>query len=314
MPNPLIVAPVKFPVGLLLPRTTVTPFAGTAEPLAAEHWRFGSANPTLAGLKSSLQLARTMVATITSGGTGYTSAPTVTASDGSIWLATVSGGAVTTLVCTVPTVGTTAPTLAFSGGGASVQATATVTRAAAPTINANSLVLGAGGRGNGLSLPFLGSASQTIWMVVKKAVAGSAQMVLSSADSSITSGQAMWKSSGTNNYLARAAGMGSEGTGVVLGSPGSDGDWIFMAASFDGANGRRTLLGSSTTTTTAGTLVPAANPLAIGNANWSGFASVALEVAELGIVQDQMSIADLQAIRSRAAAYYAALSSPITLV
>jgi hypothetical protein len=247
-------------------------------PIIIEQWLFGESNPDLVGMKTGLRLARSLLATITNAGSGYSTAPSVTASDGSTWVATVSGGAVTTVVCTGPTVGTTTPTLLFSGGGGS-GAAVTVARAAEPTINANSITLGSGGRGNGLSLPFLGLAGQTICMVAKKAVAGSAQMLLSSADSSVATGMAVWKSSSSNNYIARAAGLTGEGTGVNLGSPGSDGDWLFIAITFDGANGRRTLIGPSTTTTTAGTHTPAIIPLALGNANWAGFSSVALEVA-----------------------------------
>lgn len=311
MPNPVILTTSDIPSGFQLDRMQIAAITGTAEPLAAAHWRFGTANPTLADLKTGAQLARTMSATVV-GGSGYTVAPTVTASDGSTWVATVAAGAVTGVACTVPTVGTGTPTLSFGGPGTG--ASATVTRTAAPTINASSLTLGAGGRGNGLSLPLLGTASQTVCMVVKKAVAGSAQLVLSTSDSSITTGCAFWKSSSTNNYLARAAGMGSEGTGVVLGSPGSDGDWLFMAFTFDAANGRRTLIGPSTTSTTAGTHVPANIPLAIGNANFSGFSSVALEVAEVMVFQTALSATEMTTIYARSKANLAALPTPITVL
>lgn len=313
MPNPVIISSVNFPIGLQLDRMSILPLAGSAEVFAAEHWRFGSGNPDLAGMKSGLRLARTMLATVSAGGSGYSTAPTVTASDGSTWVATVSAGAVTSVACTVPTAGSTTPTLSFSGGGGS-GATATVTRAAAPTINSNSITLGAGGRGNGLSLPFLGNASQTICMVAKKAVAGSAQMLVSSADSSVTTGMVVWKSSNTNNYIARAAGLSGEGTGVDLGSPGSDGDWLFIAITFDGANGRRTLIGPSTTTTTAGTHTPANIPLALGNANWAGFSSVALEVAELILFNTPLTAAEMLTVYGRSKANLAALPVPIPVL
>lgn len=74
-------------------------------------------------------------ATVGAGGTGYTSAPTVTISGGggtgATAVATISGGAVTAVTITNPGIGyTSAPTIAFSGGaGSGATATAVLTTA-----------------------------------------------------------------------------------------------------------------------------------------------------------------------------------------
>lgn len=313
MPNAMFIAPFKPSVGLRMDRTIVDPLGSIVEPYSTEHWRFGADNPNLIGMKSGLQLVRTLIGTIGSGGAGYTALPTVTASDASIWGSTIASGAVTSVFCISPSSGSGVPTLTITGGGGS-GATATAARAAAPTINASSITLGAGGRGNGLSLPFLGVPSQTIWAVVKKPADGSAQMLFNSSDSTIAAGQSVWKSASSNGYLARAAGMGSEGSGVALGSGGSPGDWLFIAVSFDDANGRSSLIGPAASTSTAGTFVPGQIPLALGNANFAGFSSVAMEVAELGYIRDRMSLAEMQKIYARSKLNQAARDVPISVV
>jgi hypothetical protein len=92
-------------------------------------------------------LSRKLVATITvtNGGTGYTSAPTVTFGttngNGATATATISGGAVTAVTVTAGGAYTAAPTVGFSGGGGS-GATATSTLSAATTVDTVTTSLG----------------------------------------------------------------------------------------------------------------------------------------------------------------------------
>jgi hypothetical protein len=92
-------------------------------------------------------LSRKLVATITvtNGGTGYTSAPTVTFGttngNGATATATISGGAVTAVTVTAGGAYTAAPTVGFTGGGGS-GATATSTLSAATTVDTVTTSLG----------------------------------------------------------------------------------------------------------------------------------------------------------------------------
>ena len=83
---------------------------------------------------------------VTSGGSGYTTAPTVTftggAGVGASATAAISGGAVTTVTVVLPGSGfTSAPTIGFTGGGGTgAAATATLTSAAITQVPAKGVV------------------------------------------------------------------------------------------------------------------------------------------------------------------------------
>lgn len=88
-------------------------------------WSDGTAVPTISAAGSVDSI------TVSAGGTGYTSAPTVALTGGggtgATAIATVAGGVITGVTVTAPGSGyTTAPTVAFTGAGTGAAAVATV--------------------------------------------------------------------------------------------------------------------------------------------------------------------------------------------
>ena len=105
-----------------VPLTTTDRFLVSNDGRVFLHVKNGVANGALAGI------------TVTAGGSGYTSRPTVAFSGGggtgATATAVIASGAVTGVTLTNPGSGyTSAPTIAFSGGGGGSGATATATLA-----------------------------------------------------------------------------------------------------------------------------------------------------------------------------------------
>lgn len=144
---------------LLVPRA---PIAGVTN-----YWLFGADNPDLLDITGANPLRRNLIPTVTSAGSGYASAPTVTLSGGSggsgaTASAVVNGsGAVVGVVITDPGTGTwtAAPTASFSGGGGT-GAACTIALGAAPLVRPASILLPSGDM-NGLLTPHLDSLEYT---------------------------------------------------------------------------------------------------------------------------------------------------------
>lgn len=301
--------------GYTIDRMLLEPVAGKAETLATAHWIPGLTG-NLLDLKSSRPLCRQMAGTVTAGGSGYTTAPTVTASDDSLWTATVSAGAVTSLRCTRHSSGSAVPTLTFGGPGTG--ATATVARQPAPTIGANSLTVAAAtGAGKGLiAQGITDSATQTLVAVYKKPIdVGGGVVVFGTANANTPStGSMLWHSNTTADQFARSAGMDAGGA-VNVGSPGSPGDWLWAGVSYKPSTGRATRLSGGTTTSTAGTKTPGIVEIALANAWNTGFSNaVNLEVAEFIVFPTALTAAEMEAVYLRSKARLAALTSPVAVL
>lgn len=312
MPYPAIFINASLPAtGYTIDRSKLIPAAGIYESLADAHWIPG-ATGNLKDLISQRPLCRQMVATVTNGGSGYTTAPTVTASDGSLWVAKISGGAVNSVICTRHTNALTAPTLSFSGGGGT-GAAASVARGPAPTIGASSLTIPTGvGVGRALIAQGISdSANETICVVTKRpADASAAQVVFGTTDGSTpTMGSIFWHSGSADYYnIAHAI----DASPVPFTSPGAIGDWLFFAVSYKSTVGRKIRSSGNQTGNRAGTKNPANSEIGIGNTRNPTFTDqVPLEVAEFIHFPEGLTDAEMLAVYNRSKARLAALPTPI---
>lgn len=249
--------------------------------LATEQWLFGTDNPNLIGSRGT-QMARQLRATITAGGSGYTSAPTVTCSDGSTAVATISGGAVARIDFTYMAPGTTAPTLTISGGGGSV-ATATCARGTAPTISSNFLTTAAtSAAGNALSTNILMSAVQSYALVVKRVGAGTAQMIVGGRQTAVSpvNGFNLFHSSSTDAYFAQ---FGGESAAQNIGQDtNAVGDWIGISVGHTGSSRIATIGTGVSSTKSSVALVSTPAVLCLGNDRFGTFSGgVAVECAAM---------------------------------
>lgn len=279
--TPFFVMPFELPA--LSNRLDPTLVTALFPPLAAEvdasaHWQFGSHNPTMADLVSGQRMARNLTFSVSNGGSGYTTAPTVTlAGTTAEAVAEISAGAVVRLYLTKgdPLL-TSSPTVSFSGGGGS-GAVATSTLRGAPTLSTGFLSTVASG---GLITPYLESDEST-WCAVVKKVA-STQVVLGSVGNSGTGGFThLWSSTGykftttgfTDRFVEPPAGV-------------TTGDFMFMAFGHSASAARRRgYYGGGSMFQETGTKTPS-SPLrrvAVAGAYYSSGApsTAALDIAEL---------------------------------
>jgi parallel beta-helix repeat protein len=303
--------------GLLRSRNGIAlnTIAPTSNPIAAEagaaaHWIFGSDNPNRADLVAASQMRRNLFAAVTAGGSGYSTAPSVTVSSGDATFAcTVSGGAVTSIVCTDvgTTVYTTAPTLTLTGGGGT-GATASVTLGNAPFTERNFIKLNAAdhitynGR-NGLLSRIADASNQTMWAVARRQPVLAAQPPILFGNNLSGSGQGISLQSSNvfrSNVISNMSMLDEPDTGWAGAQIGYN--WFFIATSVIGtptANGNKCFIGGIASPfyqQTAGKTVTTRR-IGIGNCYGLATQDESWDFAEFGVINsalaDQAALAAL---------------------
>jgi len=279
--------------------------------LATEQWLFGTDNPNMVGARG-VQMARQVRVTITAGGTGYVTAPTVTFSDGSRGVAILDGsGGVRLINMTYVAPGTTAPTMTLTGGGGS-GATWTIARGTAPTMSSNFMSTAVTSvLGNAIISNIQIAAAQTAVFVVKRVAAGVAQLISGARQTSVSpvDGDNVWHASTSDAYFAQSS---PESAAQNIGtSPAAEGDWIALSVSLDGNPGTRVAsIGDSVTSSKAD--VPhvasaSSSCIPIGNARHGNFTGgVAVDIAAMVVFPSATTaaeqVAHLVKLRERLAA------------
>jgi hypothetical protein len=275
-----------------LPRVPYSPTLRPylADPLMSEHWLFNTGDSgCLAGLKGASSLSPKAGAssvrgvTISAGGSGYSTAPTVTfaappSGVTATGVATVAGGVVTGIFVTNPGSGyVTPPTVTLGGPGTGASASAVLD--GRPTYSSSYLTLPAGGL-NGLMSAYDDEAAFTAFFVAKYKSAGAVYMGAGDNQPAGGGDFTFSNSSGFQNNMRGSAGGGSlavSGTSTL-----ADGTLIFGAISYDGVT-RRLMLGSYAKPSSATTKTLTARKFGFGNLYYAlGTFDRALELYEAG--------------------------------
>lgn len=293
------------PYGSGLP-SDVESFAMTVPPEtgAVAHWMFGTDNPTRADLVSGRIIRRTLWAQVSAGGSGYTTAPAVTATDDSTWIATVSGGVVNSVRCTNPGTGSGVPTLSFGGPGSGAAATAV--RGDNPT-ESDAYVTTTGGsspKADGLLTDIAHATNQTLWAVVKYKT--SSHLIMGNlTDNGYALGQSFYRD-GASNYMNQRPGSGT----VAVTMPSlAVGDWYFVTYSMAIGGTRRVFVGGNADSVTDTPNVGlSALPIGLGNATYPAttLSANGVDVAEFGIFNAVKSDAEMKDLYTRSKARMAA--------
>ncbi|MDP9902605.1 hypothetical protein [Variovorax ginsengisoli] len=267
--NFLVLGKPVFGAKLFVDSSKVAPaFPSIYEPTALEHWIFGADNPSMLGRMYGLPMARNCVITVGAGGTGYTTAPTVTLTGGDgvgmTAAAVVAAGVVTAVYVTDPgtTPYTTPPTVSFGGPGTGATATAAI--AAAPTQGAGFLTTGAGRAG--LMSPISEASAQTICAVVRAPGPTDSAMLLGNLTRNAADGGVSIFCEAGNVHKANVRGLVTPNLANPPGMvPGSS--WLFVMLSYDGNICTAQLGGAVASTTTSGTRLATTPPRKLGAGN-----------------------------------------------
>lgn len=252
------------------PIITPPPFAD-----AVEHWRFGDSPGSRIGLVHGRRLALGMAQTALVGGTGYTSAPVVTASGAGaaglgFYAEVTTGGAVASVLYSgQPADDTGAVTVAFGGPGTG--ASATISRGVEPTYSAKYATLAAG-RQNGLVSDINDAVTYTEALLVRRPALNNPQPIVGSTThnsysrgSAVGGDQLSWNTASLITVTTRPM------SGDTLAPPASwvPGTWgvIIICQVTDGISTRRTVkaLGPDATFTTVTREQQSVNPKTAAN-------------------------------------------------
>lgn len=235
LPNAPIIAPADYVPLIPLPDLDVDAY-----------WLFGSDNTGLLDSINDLPLHTNISITVTTAGTGYTTAPTVTLTGGggtgATAVATIAGGTVSNVFLTNPGTGyTSAPTVGFSGGGGS-GAAATALLGTAPTSSAGYITMpgGANAAGrNGLVTSFAESLEQTqiIAMQLDLASSGTTLAFGTYTGTASAAGDCLYNAGGGTGLFVR-----SSSTAVAAGALPAEavtGTWLLAAMITTAAGNRK---------------------------------------------------------------------------
>lgn len=269
LPNAPVISPSDYVPLIPLPNLAVDAY-----------WLFGADNASLLDSMHALPLSRNIAFTVTAGGSGYSTAPTVILTGGggtgATATATLTSGAVSLITITNPGTGyTSAPTVSFSGGGGT-GATATATLGSAPTTATGAMTIPGGaniaGR-NGLLTPFADTLEQTqiIAFQVPDGAASGTQLVFGTFTGSSTfGGDCIYEGGSGLGMNVRS----SSAVSVPLPAGVVTGNYILVALITSAAGARKVAYMVNGVMTSYETTVSRAlaNPLrknAIGDAYWS---------------------------------------------
>lgn len=264
------------------------------EPDAIGHWNFGTANPNMLDAISGLKVELGWAINVTAGGSGYTSAPTVSISGGGgsgmTAEAVVTGGAVTLIRLKQPGSGyASLPTVTLSGGGGS-GATASIARGAAPVLSNGFLTTVAGSR-NGLILPISDRAVLTYCMVVKAPpAAGVGTYMGTIAASDVAAGDLVYFQDGKITVNTRPT--ASLLQPALPADMVADESWLFIALS-QSATARTVMVGGAPATTLAVAKTPSQRNIGVGSAYAALGGAPAISMAECFAIGANKTTAEL---------------------
>ncbi|WP_404291576.1 hypothetical protein ACD578_05465 [Microvirga sp. RSM25] len=297
--------------GITLDQTKIGPlFPSTAEVQAQAHWLFGGDNPQYRDLLNDAVLAKPpFTLAVTAGGSGYTSAPSVTLTGGggsgaaAVAVINTTTGAVTNIHILAPGSGyTSPPTVTLTGGGGS-GATATASmNAAAPTLGAGFVTVSGQ---SGLMSPFYDGNNQTLISVIKLPVTPSATQIAMGywSPAPVGGGIGYYNSSGAWTFGTRTTPNDTGALQTVVAPPTTVADtWLWLAMTHSPT--QRTVMwggGAYDSRTVTKFVSPTPGKVGIGNNGGTSFAG-AITCAEFIVFDHPLSQAELTGVYGRSKA------------
>jgi hypothetical protein len=228
---------------------------------ASGHWLFGTDNPNRLDMIASQPMARTVIPTLTAGGSGYPVSTTVplifsggvqaTGGNAATGVALTNGsGVVTSIRITNHGHYTSAPTATISTAGGGSGGTVTIALGAAATDSTGFLTTG-GGTNSGLMSPINEAADQTEIIVFKRQLTAGHMIFDSMPNGTVTDGQAAYHS-GSGVFKVQTGGMTVQEQ-TVAPPTNSAGDWLWLGVSCRGSSGRIVQWGGGAAYTATGT-------------------------------------------------------------